>query len=89
MNILGWIVVGLVGGVIAKMIVPGRDPGGILLTMLIGIAGAVIAGFISIALGVGNGIDNFDWGTIFLSIVGSVLLLVVYHAVLRPSDSRL
>ena len=60
MNILGWIVVGFIGGAIAKLIVPGRDPGGIILTILIGIAGAVVGGFLSILLGIGNGIDNFD-----------------------------
>ena len=82
MNILGWIVVGLIGGVIAKMLVPGRDPGGIILTIIIGIGGAILGGFLSIALGVGNGIDNFDIGSIVLAILGSVLILIGYHMVL-------
>jgi uncharacterized membrane protein YeaQ/YmgE (transglycosylase-associated protein family) len=86
MNILLWILVGLIGGVIAKMLVPGDDPGeggllGIVVTILLGIAGALLGGFLAVALGVGNGIDEFDLGTIFLSIVGAVLILVVYNAV--------
>jgi uncharacterized membrane protein YeaQ/YmgE (transglycosylase-associated protein family) len=86
MNILLWILVGLIGGVIAKMLVPGDDPGGggllgIVVTILLGIAGALLGGFLAVALGVGNGIDDFDLGTIFLSIVGAVLILVVYNAV--------
>ena len=85
MNILGWIVVGLIGGVIAKAIVPGRDPGGIILTILLGVAGAIVGGFLSIALGVGNGIDNFDLGSIFLAIVGAVILLIGYHLVAGPA----
>jgi len=81
LNILGWIVVGLIGGVIAKMIVPGRDPGGIILTILIGIGGAILGGFLSIALGLGDGINNFDIGSIILAIAGSVLILIGYHLV--------
>ncbi len=81
MNIIGWIVVGLIAGAIAKMLVPGNDPGGIIMTMLIGIAGAIVGGFISIALGLGNGIDNFDIGTIVLAVLGSVILLLGYRMV--------
>jgi uncharacterized membrane protein YeaQ/YmgE (transglycosylase-associated protein family) len=85
LNILGWIVVGLIGGLIARAIVPGRDPGGIILTILLGIAGAILGGFLSVALGVGNGIDNFDLGSILLAIVGAVILLIGYHLVAGPS----
>ena len=83
MGILAWIVVGLVAGVIAKALVPGKDPSGLIVTILLGIAGAIVGGFLSIALGVGNGVDNFDLGTIFLAIVGAVLLLIGYHAITR------
>jgi uncharacterized membrane protein YeaQ/YmgE (transglycosylase-associated protein family) len=63
------------------MLMPGDDPGGIILTILLGIAGAVVGGFIAVALGISNGVDDFDIGSIFLSIVGSMLLLFVYRAV--------
>jgi uncharacterized membrane protein YeaQ/YmgE (transglycosylase-associated protein family) len=79
LGILTWIVVGLIGGVIAKLLMPGKDPGGIVITILLGIAGAVIAGFIAVATGISNGIDDFDLGSIFLSIVGAMVLLVAYR----------
>lgn len=86
MGLLAWIVVGLVGGVIAKLLVPGNDPGGagpvgIVITIVIGILGAILGGFLSVALGVGDGVNNFDWGTILLAIVGAVIILVGYKAV--------
>jgi uncharacterized membrane protein YeaQ/YmgE (transglycosylase-associated protein family) len=86
MGILAWIVVGLIGGVIAKLIVPGDDPGGagpigIVITIALGIVGALLGGFLAVAMGIGNGVDNFDIGTILLSVVGAVLILVAYKAV--------
>ncbi len=85
MGILAWILVGLIGGVIAKMLVPGDQTGGglmgIIVTIVLGIAGALLGGFLAVAMGIGNGVDNFDIGTILLSIVGAVLILVVYEAV--------
>jgi uncharacterized membrane protein YeaQ/YmgE (transglycosylase-associated protein family) len=86
MGILAWILVGLIGGVIAKLLVPGDDPGGagplgIVLTILIGIAGALLGGFIAVGLGIGNGVDDFDVGTIVLSVIGAVIILVGYKAV--------
>ena len=81
MNILAWIVVGLVGGLIAKALMPGDDPGGLIVTILLGIAGAIVGGFLSVALGIGNGVDDFDIGTIILSIVGAMLLLFGYRMI--------
>ena len=81
MNIIAWIVVGLIGGVIARLLMPGRDPGGIIITILLGIAGAILGGFLSIALGLGNGVDDFDFGTIVLSVVGAMILLAGYRLV--------
>ena len=83
MGIIAWIVVGLIAGVVAKALVPGKDPSGLIITTLLGIAGAIVGGFLSVALGIGDGVNNFDIGTIFLAIAGAVLLLVVYHAVIR------
>ena len=73
MNIIAWILVGLIGGTLAKVLMPGRDPGGIILTALLGIGGAILGGFLSVALGLGNGVDDFDVGTIFLAVVGAML----------------
>jgi uncharacterized membrane protein YeaQ/YmgE (transglycosylase-associated protein family) len=81
MNILAWIIVGLIGGAIAKLLMPGNDPGGIIITILLGIVGAIVGGFITVALGIGNGVDDFDLGTILLSVVGSMLLFFAYRLI--------
>jgi uncharacterized membrane protein YeaQ/YmgE (transglycosylase-associated protein family) len=81
MGILGWIVLGLLAGAIAKAILPGDDPGGIVVTMLIGIAGAIIGGLIASALDVGDLDEFFDIGTWLIAIAGSLLLLLVYRMV--------
>ncbi|TMB96173.1 MAG: GlsB/YeaQ/YmgE family stress response membrane protein [Chloroflexi bacterium] len=83
MNIIAWILVGLIGGSLAKLLMPGRDPGGLIITILLGIAGALLGGFLSIALGLGNGVDDFDIGTIVLSIIGSMIILAGYRLVAR------
>ena len=77
-GILGWIVFGLIVGVIAKFLMPGRDPGGIIVTMLIGIVGAIFGGYIGRALGLYG--PNQGAG-ILMSIVGAVLLLAIYRMV--------
>jgi uncharacterized membrane protein YeaQ/YmgE (transglycosylase-associated protein family) len=81
MSILAWIVVGLVAGAIAKLLMPGNDPGGFILTILLGIAGAIVGGFIAVALNISNGIDDFDIGTIVLAVLGAMLLLAAYRLV--------
>jgi uncharacterized membrane protein YeaQ/YmgE (transglycosylase-associated protein family) len=81
MGIIAWIVVGLIGGMLAKLLMPGKDPGGIILTILLGIAGAVLGGFVAVALDISNGIDDFDIGSIVLSIIGSMILLLAYRLV--------
>ena len=81
MGIIGWIILGALAGVLAKAILPGDDPGGIIITPLIGIAGALIAGFIAQAIGFGDPIDEFfDWSTWIAAIVGAVVLLLIYRA---------
>ena len=81
MGIIGWIVLGLLAGAIAKAILPGDDPGGIIVTMLIGIVGAIVGGFIASALGIGDLDEFFDIGTWIIAILGSLLLLVAYRAI--------
>jgi uncharacterized membrane protein YeaQ/YmgE (transglycosylase-associated protein family) len=83
MGIIGWIVLGLLAGAIAKLILPGDDPGGIFVTTLIGIAGALIGGLIASALDIGEIDEFFDIGTWLIAIGGAVLLLLVYRLFTR------
>jgi uncharacterized membrane protein YeaQ/YmgE (transglycosylase-associated protein family) len=81
MGILGWIVLGLVVGALAKLIMPGDDPGGVILTGLLGIVGALLGGFVGRALfGTGLG-DFFDLRTWVLALVGSLIVLGIYRLV--------
>jgi uncharacterized membrane protein YeaQ/YmgE (transglycosylase-associated protein family) len=81
-GIIGWILIGLLAGVIAKMILPGDQPGGIIVTTLVGIAGALVAGFIAQALGFGDPIDEFfDFSTWVAAIIGAIALLLIWQAV--------
>jgi uncharacterized membrane protein YeaQ/YmgE (transglycosylase-associated protein family) len=81
MHLLITLIVGLVVGALAKLVMPGKDPGGILITMLLGVAGAFIAGMLGHSLGwyaVGEGPG------IIASVVGSVILLAIYRMIARP-----
>jgi uncharacterized membrane protein YeaQ/YmgE (transglycosylase-associated protein family) len=82
MGIIGWIVLGLLAGAIAKAIMPGDDPGGIIVTTIIGIVGALVGGFIASALNVGDLDEFFDIGTWLIAIAGSLLLLAIYRVVI-------
>jgi uncharacterized membrane protein YeaQ/YmgE (transglycosylase-associated protein family) len=89
MGIIGWIILGLLAGIIAKAILPGDDPGGIIVTTLIGIAGAFIGGFVAKALGFGDPIDEFfDLSTWLGAIIGSIVLLLLYRAVVGRGRRR-
>lgn len=78
MGILSWIVMGFIVGVLAKFIMPGKDPGGFIVTILLGIAGAFVGGFIGSFLGLGS-VTGFNVGSFLLAIGGAILLLVVYR----------
>jgi uncharacterized membrane protein YeaQ/YmgE (transglycosylase-associated protein family) len=80
MGFLAWIAFGLVAGVIAKIIMPGRDPGGFILTVIIGIAGAMLGGYISTLVGYGD-ISGFDIRSFGIAILGALVLLFLYHKV--------
>jgi uncharacterized membrane protein YeaQ/YmgE (transglycosylase-associated protein family) len=80
MGILLWIVFGLIAGIVAKFAMPGRDPGGIIVTILLGIGGAVVGGFIATTFGFG-GMNGFDIRSLMIAIGGAVLLLVGYRLV--------
>ncbi|MCA1673049.1 MAG: GlsB/YeaQ/YmgE family stress response membrane protein [Actinobacteria bacterium] len=81
MGIIGWIVLGLIAGAIAKAIMPGDDPGGIFLTMLLGVVGALLGGFLGSAI-FGVGLSEF-WSiqTWLIAIIGSVIVLAIYRAI--------
>ena len=87
MGIFTWILLGLVVGALAKFFMPGDDPGGIFVTILIGIAGAFLGGFIGTALGVGS-VTGFNMVSILLAICGSIILLVIYRFIKRPHQVR-
>ncbi len=80
MGIIAWIVLGLIAGAIAKALMPGKDPGGCIITMIIGIVGALLGGFLATALGFG-GLSGFDWRSLFIAIIGSVVLLVIWRMI--------
>ncbi len=78
MGMISWIVMGLVAGALAKWIMPGNDPGGIIVTMLIGIAGAFVGGFIGTLVGLGS-VSGFDLVSLALAIGGALILLYGYR----------
>lgn len=81
-GIIGWIVFGLIVGVIAKLVMPGKDPGGIVVTMLLGIVGAVVGGFLGRALGLygPDGAAGF-----IMSTIGAIVVLALYRMVTKRS----
>jgi uncharacterized membrane protein YeaQ/YmgE (transglycosylase-associated protein family) len=82
MGIIGWIVLGLIAGIIAKAILPGDDPGGFIVTAIIGIVGAILGGFLAQVLFGRDTVDEFfDVSTWLTAIIGSVILLLVYRMV--------
>lgn len=78
MGIISWIVFGLIAGILAKLIMPGKDPGGMIVTSLIGIAGAMVGGYISTFFGYGN-ISGFDIRSLGIAIGGALVLLFGYR----------
>ena len=89
MGIIGWIAIGLVAGIIAKAVYPGAEDFGIILTILLGIAGALLGGFVAWLLGAGDPIDEFfDLSTWIASIVGALVILVIYSALGGSRTSR-
>lgn len=79
-QVIGWIIFGLIVGIVAKFLMPGRDPGGFIVTMLLGIVGAVLAGWIGRAVGWYGPNDSAGF---LMSVVGAVILLAIYHMIAR------
>ena len=80
MGIISWIVVGLIAGILAKLLVPGDDPGGIIVTILIGMLGAVVGGLAVSLLG-GTGVTGFNVWSIVVATLGTIILLVLFRLV--------
>jgi uncharacterized membrane protein YeaQ/YmgE (transglycosylase-associated protein family) len=82
MGIIGWIVLGLIAGALAKAIMPGNDPGGWVVTILIGIVGAILGGFLAGALfNIDVNEEFFDLQTWLFAILGAIILLAIYRLV--------
>ena len=83
--IIGWIIIGLIAGALAKFIMPGDDPGGFIITILLGIAGALVGGFLAGLIGIGGG--GTIW-TIIIATIGAIILLAIYRAVAGGRAAR-
>ena len=85
MGIVSWILVGLLAGLLAKLLMPGDDPGGIIVTLLIGIAGAFVGGFVVSLLG-GTGVTGLNVWSILVATLGAIILLAIYRLVARRAS---
>lgn len=81
MSILGWIAFGLIAGIIAKFLTPGRDPGGCIITMLLGVVGAFVGGLIYSLLTGRPFVAQFSLGSMFVAVGGAIVVLLIYRAV--------
>ena len=82
MGVLGWIIFGLIVGIIAKFLMPGRDPGGFIITILLGIAGALVGGYVGRAVGWYGPGDPVGF---LMAVLGSIILLALYRMLARRS----
>jgi len=91
MGIIGLLILGLLAGAIAKAVLPGDDPGGIFVTMAIGVVGALLGGFLAAAIFGGDPLDEFfDLSTWLTAIIGSIILLLLYRLIAgRRGKARL
>ncbi len=78
MGIIVWVVFGLIAGAVAKLIMPGKDPGGVIVTILLGIAGAVVGGLVATLLGFGS-VSGFNLPSLIVAVVGALILLIGYR----------
>ena len=80
MGILSWIVFGLIAGILAKFLMPGRDGGGVIVTIVLGVVGALVGGFFATALGLGD-VTGFNIRSFIIAVGGAILVLVVYRRI--------
>ncbi|EDS2287059.1 GlsB/YeaQ/YmgE family stress response membrane protein [Salmonella enterica subsp. enterica serovar Agona] len=83
MGIIAWIVFGLIAGVIAKLLMPGRDGGGFILTCILGIVGAVVGGWLATMFDIGGSISGFNLHSFLVAVVGAIVVLVIFRLLRR------
>ena len=83
MGIIAWIIFGLIAGVIAKLIMPGRDGGGFILTCILGVVGAVVGGWLATMVGIGGDVSGFNLHSFLVAVVGAIVVLGVFRLVRR------
>ncbi|EAA9528405.1 GlsB/YeaQ/YmgE family stress response membrane protein [Salmonella enterica subsp. enterica serovar Vitkin] len=83
MGIIAWIIFGLIAGVIAKLLMPGRDGGGFILTCILGIVGAVVGGWLATMFGIGGSISGFNLHSFLVAVVGAIVVLVIFRLLRR------
>jgi uncharacterized membrane protein YeaQ/YmgE (transglycosylase-associated protein family) len=83
MGILAWIIFGLIAGVIAKLIMPGKDGGGFIVTCILGIIGAVVGGWIATFLHIGGSVTGFNLPSFLVAVAGAIIILIIYRMVRR------
>ncbi|ECO1511396.1 GlsB/YeaQ/YmgE family stress response membrane protein [Salmonella enterica subsp. arizonae] len=83
MGIIAWIIFGLIAGVIAKLLMPGRDGGGFILTCILGIVGAVVGGWLATMFGIGGSISGFGLHSFLVAVVGAIVVLVIFRLLRR------
>ncbi len=81
MGFLSWILFGLLAGAVAKLLMPGKDPGGCIVTILLGVAGAILGGWIGTQFGFGT-VRGFELGSFLIAVMGALLILIVYRILL-------
>ncbi|MCO1332840.1 GlsB/YeaQ/YmgE family stress response membrane protein [Microbulbifer sp. OS29] len=86
MGVLSWVILGLIAGALAKWIMPGRDPGGWIVTMVIGIVGAFIGGWLGALVGLGGPVTGFGIGDIITATIGAVIFLAIYRMFKRRGN---
>lgn len=83
MGIIAWIIFGLIAGVIAKLLMPGRDGGGFILTCILGIVGAVVGGWLATMFGIGGSISGFNLHSFLVAVVGAIVVQVIFRLLRR------
>ncbi|ASG88629.1 GlsB/YeaQ/YmgE family stress response membrane protein [Salmonella enterica subsp. salamae] len=83
MGIIAWIIFGLIAGVIAKLLMPGRDGGGFILTCILGIVGAVVGGWLATMFGIGGSISGFNLHSFLVAVVGAIVVLLIFRLLRR------
>ena len=83
MGIIAWIIFGLIAGAIAKLLMPGNDGGGFILTCVLGVIGAVVGGWLSTMFGLGGSISGFNLHSFLVAVVGAIVVLVVFRLLRR------